>query len=184
MQPMSNAAGRIDTVTATASRFLIQSDRSPMTPPLLELEDDSSCDLTFSIMPGRTVSEVLHPVHYRLWPRFIECRFDRTYRSEMKKSPSHLIFMTALLHLQRMTYLSLCQEFGLPVTLVGAERIKLWPTRITTSMPKLARAEQNLFQRVAVEGLEELAPGKYSVEVRSRAGGAVDIEGEAVVFRV
>src|SRR5579884_1602489 len=72
--------------------------------------DRATQEIQFNVMPARPVSETLRPKEYRIWNRYIEAEFDREYYSSMLNSPDHLIFLTALIQVQRIVYIYLCHE--------------------------------------------------------------------------
>ena len=67
--------------------------------------------------------------------------------SEMSQSPDHLIFLSTLVHLQKMIYIYLCYEFGLSMKLEENEKLKIWPTNINISMPKMVTKKKDISQR-------------------------------------
>ena len=76
---------------------------APGAPETLQHFDERhDCCLEFNVMAGRPVTEVLHFRSYEVNQDYARGVFDRTYTSAMKASPSHLVFLTALVHLQKM----------------------------------------------------------------------------------
>ena len=126
------------------------------------------CRCTFNVMPDRPVEEVLKVREYRVGERYVEAHFDREYRSTMRASPSHLIFLTALAHTQKMLYLALCREFGLAYDPRGTEQFKMWPTKIDVRIPKLIGAERDLVQQLCVRSVKSMPNGakRAVVDVR------------------
>ena len=92
-------------------------------------------ELSFNVMPGRPVQERLLIREYRVEDRYAEAHFDREYASSMQNSPSHLIFLSALVHTQKLLYLALCREFGFHYDPDGPERFKIWPTKVEVRIP-------------------------------------------------
>jgi len=126
--------------------------------------------LEFNVMPGRPVEEDLHVREYRVGERYVEAHFDRTYRSAMKASPSHLIFLSALVHTQKMLYLGLCREFGFDYDPDGPERFKMWPTKVECRIPELIAEERGLVQRLWVRELRRFDATTYRATVETRVG--------------
>ncbi|MEM7192787.1 MAG: hypothetical protein AAF405_07985, partial [Pseudomonadota bacterium] len=92
-------------------------------------------EMTFNVMPERPVKEVLHIREYRLGDHYAEAHFDRSYHSSMLKSPSHLIFLSAVAHLQKIVYVYACHHLGLEYDPHGPEKLKIWPTTVNIEMP-------------------------------------------------
>jgi hypothetical protein len=156
-------------------------ESGPVGPPHRVYREESTVGLTFNVMPDRPVTETLYIHEYRVWPRYVEAEFDRTYQSRMRASPSHLIFLTALAHLQKMIYVALCHEFNLPYDPKGPERLKLWPTKIDVKIPVLIKQEEDLVHRVYIRQLKKRDDKTYKVVVESRVG-SMQLNGEAPVF--
>ena len=93
----------------------------------------SKSSISFNVLPDKSVKEDIIVKKYILKERSIEAIFDRKYYSEMAQSPDHLIFLSALVHLQKMIYIYLCYEFGLSMKLEENEKLKIWPTNIKMS---------------------------------------------------
>ena len=64
-------------------------------------------------MPERPVRETLHIKRYRIGERCITAEFDRSYVNSILKSPSHLIFLSALVHSLKLMYVYACHTLGL-----------------------------------------------------------------------
>lgn len=124
---------------------------------VLPEEHDSFC--SFNVMPNRPVEETLKVREYRCGPGYVEAHFDREYRSSMQASPSHLIFLTALAHTQKMLYLALCRELDLPYDPNGAELFKMWPTKIQVKIPTLLAQEKDLVQQLWLRSIKKLPNG-------------------------
>lgn len=114
---------------------------------------------SFNVMPDRPVTETLKVREYRCGPRYVEAHFDREYQSSMKASPSHLIFLTALAHTQKMLYLALCKELDLPYEPKEAELFKMWPTKIDVRIPTLLAQEKDLVQQLWLRSVKTLPNG-------------------------
>jgi hypothetical protein len=110
--------------------------------------ESSKNQIEFNVMPGRSVREVLQIKEYKIAPRYIEARFDREYFSSMENSPSHLIFLTALVHMQKMAYVYFVHELGLPYDPNAKELIKFWPIEFDINLPKLLQEEKDIIHRM------------------------------------
>ena len=126
--------------------------------------------LEFNVMAGRPVREELHVHEYRVGSRYAEAHFDREYHSSMSKSPSHLIFLSTLVHTQKLLYVALCREFGFAYEPKGPERFKLWPTKVSVRIPELIPEEENLVQRLWIVGLQQFNPTTYRARLETRVG--------------
>lgn len=129
--------------------------------------------LEFNVMPGRPVIEDLHVHEYRRGDRYAEAHFDREYRSSMKASPSHLIFLSALVHTQKLLYLALCKEFGFEYDPTGPEKLKMWPTKIECRVPELIDAEKDLVQQLWVREVKKFNARTYRVKIETRIDSLV-----------
>lgn len=138
--------------------------------PIEVLEEQHDCHCSFNVMPGRPVSETLHVREYRTGERYVEAHFDREYQSSMKASPSHLIFLTALVHTQKMLYLALCREFGLDYDPEGEEVLKMWPTKINVKIPTMIAEEEDLVQKLWIRKLRKVDERTYRAVIEVRIG--------------
>jgi hypothetical protein len=159
-------------------------DKSPDVPPLACIADRASIGMRFNVMPGRFVEETFFVSEYRIWNRYIEAQFDRTYVSEMEKSPSHVIFLTALIHIQKLTYLYMCHELGIEYRSEDSERMKLWPTRVNVLMPRMVTEESRLFQRLKITSFRQIDAKTYRVVIRSAIGGAIAMEVDFPIYLI
>ena len=137
--------------------------------------------LAFNVMPGKPVEETLHVHGYAVGERYAEAHFDRSYSSSMQNSPSHLIFLSALVHTQKMLYLVLCEELGFDYDPHGPERFKMWPTKISVRIPELIEEEQGLVQRLWVRDFTKFNDSTYRARLETRVGSLV-IECDCPVF--
>ncbi|MGE3174237.1 MAG: hypothetical protein AB7O97_16535 [Planctomycetota bacterium] len=138
--------------------------------PLQSIAEQHTSTLQFNVMPGRPVEERLLVREYRVGHRYAEAHFDREYRSSMRNSPSHLIFLSALTHTQKLLYLALCREFGLPYDPQGPELFKMWPTKVEVRIPELIAVERDLVQELWVREVKQFSPTRYRVVVETRVG--------------
>ena len=113
---------------------------------LADMQSKSS--INFNVLPGKDVKEDIIIKKYILKKRYIETIFDRNYSSDMTQSPDHLIFLSTLVHLQKMIYIYLCYEFGLSMKLEDNEKLKIWPTNINIKMPKMITKTKTYIKRI------------------------------------
>lgn len=129
--------------------------------------------LEFNVMPGRPVIEDLRVHQYRRGHRYAEAHFHREYRSAMKASPSHLIFLSALVHTQKLLYVALCREFGFEYDPGGAEKLKMWPTKVECRIPELIDQERDLVQQLWVREVKKFNDRTYRVRIETRIDSLV-----------
>jgi len=150
--------------------------------PKLVIKESSESSLSFNVMPGKRVREKLFIREYRVWDDKIEGRFDREYESDMVKSPDHLIFLSALVHFQKLIYVYLCSYFKLPYDPFGLEVLKIWPTDITCKIPRLIRESNDLVQSVYFSSIERVADRTFCIEAMSIVQNSLIISGSARVI--
>ena len=148
--------------------------------PILNANQSSS-SITFNVLPGKNVKEDIIVKKYILKKRYIEAVFDRRYQSDMAQSPDHLIFLSTLIHLQKMIYIYLCYEFGLSVTLEDNEKLKIWPTNIKIDMPKMITKKKNISQVIQIKNLRKTGSKTYFGKCESSVDGIVKISADALV---
>ncbi len=154
------------------------------TPPNKVIKEKSKNILLFNVMPDKDVKEELFIRRYDVWERTVRVVFDRKYTSKMFRSPSHLIFLSSQIHLQKILYVLLCQVFKHEYNPLKRETIKIWPTRVDTRIPKLIRNEKNLFQLVNVHYLERKSSGLYFLKCVSNVNDSMRIYGEAMILNL
>lgn len=130
----------------------------------IELNESSSNLCYFNVMPNKFVKEELNIKTYKISTNKIEAIFDREYHSDMRKSPSHLIFLSVLIHSQKMFYIYLCHHFNIPYQSNGEERLKIWPTWMEVNLPKLITNEKDIKQTVTLDSLTMLKPKQYQAD--------------------
>jgi hypothetical protein len=138
--------------------------------------------LSFNVMPARPVTETLEIERYRVAPGFAQAEFSRRYSSAMKKSPSHLIFLSALVQMQKLAYLAVGRQLGLRYEPGEAEQLKIWPTRTEVFLPRMVRDEEGLVQTLSVDALEPVADRIFKMTVTSEVSGLLSIAAEAKVY--
>jgi hypothetical protein len=149
--------------------------------PIL-VPDQTSQEIQFNVMPERPVSETVRPKEYRIWNRYIEAEFDREYYSSMLNSPDHLIFLTALIQVQRMVYVYVCHEWRLPYEPVKPELLKIWPTTINVEMPKMVIQTTGLVHRLTITRMRQLDEKRFFAESKSDVNGIIEISATAFVY--
>ena len=154
-------------------------------------KDEAGVKMTFNVMPGRSVSETFDISEYRLFNRdgkySVEADFSREYLSEMKNSPTHVIFLTMLVHLQKMTYIMMCDYFDLPIDTKGEEVIKIWPVNLNVKMPVMIEKETNLRQVLELDRVRKSGPGKYLISGKTSITGkhgTVTSTGSTIIYNL
>jgi hypothetical protein len=140
--------------------------------------------MCFNVMPGRSVTETMFFKEYRAWPGFVEADFDRTYQSEMANSPSHVVFLTAEAHAQKLAYIALAEILGRPYVATEPEYFKIWWTCCYCNVPKMIRVEENLKQTLWVISFEKTGSKSYSLEAYSRVSEIMELWAQAGVFLI
>jgi len=147
-----------------------------------EIDEKSRQILSFNVMPDRRVEEILTTKKYIVKNRYVEVLFDREYISEMLNSPSHLIFLSSQIQLQKLLYVYLCHEFGLPYQPGDKELIKIWPTRVDVSIPNLIRNTKSIKQNVDIHELSSESEGTYNIKCTTNVNDSMKIYGEAMIL--
>ena len=115
------------------------------------IEEHVDNSLRFNVMPNRPVEETLHIRQYRITEDSVEAHFDRTYKSSILKSPSHLIFLSAVAHTLKMLCVYACHRLGLPCDPKGPEVLNIWPTTVHVEMPRMMRNESDILHRMHID---------------------------------
>ena len=144
--------------------------------------NQSKSSITFNVLPGKNVREDIMVNKYILKKRYIQAVFDRRYQSDMAQSPDHLIFLSTLIHLQKMIYIYLCYEFGLSMKLEENEKLKIWPTNIKIDMPKMITKTKNIFHTIKIKNLRKTGSKTYFGKCESSVDGVVKISADALVY--
>lgn len=118
------------------------------------IEEKSEQNLSFNVMPNKFVTETLFVRQYEVADNFIRAVFDRKYSSEMRDSPDHYIFLSALTQNQKMGYVYLCWRFGLPYDPNAEEIMKIWPTQTNCKMSGLLDQADNVYQDLHIQGMK------------------------------
>jgi hypothetical protein len=149
--------------------------------PNLVFQCDSECRVDFNVMPDRSVREELRIREFRVGPTWIEAEFDRTYTSSMLHSPSHLTFVSALIQMQKVTYVYSCHRFGFDPDVRAPESLKIWPTKLAVLMRTLVTEEHHLVHRMDFTDFRRIEDNKYLAIATSRIG-ALSIDGSAIIM--
>ena len=89
------------------------------------IKDHSRQHLRFNVMPHKFVEETLIIDKYVVDNDKIEVYFDRLYKTDMRKSPDHYIFLSSLINLQKMIYLLMCERFNIEYKEHDDEKFKI-----------------------------------------------------------
>ena len=144
---------------------------------------ESTCNqLIFNVMPNMGVKEYLYIKEYRIGDNYIEATFDREYHSSMKNSPSHLIFLSALVHMQKMLYIFMCHNQGLKYDPYGKELLKVWPTSLDIQMPKLITQCNDIIHRIDIKKIRKIKEKVFSVTADTNVNGVITINGMAMIY--
>jgi len=93
-----------------------------------------------------------------------------------------MIFLTAMVHLQRMAYIWICCELAGTYEAEAPEKFKIWPISMNCSMPSLVRESCDVIQTLKVVSFDARADGGYLMAGVSTVGEGIRIEATAVVF--
>ena len=142
---------------------------------------ESMVSIFFNILPNKNVKESIYVKKYILNKRKIEAVFDRKYVNDMIESPSHLVFLTSLVHLQKMIYIYLCYEFGFSINLTGKENLKIWPTKLNIELPKLITDSKDIVQTIEINSLRKIDKKTYFGKCKSYINGFPSIKANAII---
>ncbi|MBI1364907.1 MAG: hypothetical protein GC153_02990 [Alphaproteobacteria bacterium] len=146
--------------------------------------DRSAQKLAFNVMPNRITEERIEPRAYFVGRDIARAVFDRAYETAMDKSPSHVVFLSALVQWQKLIYLIMCHRCGLDYDPDGAERFKIWPTEVLCRMPTLVREEENLTEDAFVSTIETAGADVWRVEGFAVVNRRIGLLGKASVRRI
>ncbi len=146
------------------------------------IPESSESKLIFNVLPGKPVQETLYIKEYRIMGNYMEALYDREYVSSMKRSPDHLIFLTALIHIQKMAYVYVCHRFGFTYEPNGVEQAKFWPTKIQVEMNQLVRKNSGLIQKVWFSEIRERYENAYIMDIQSDNEGIIKMSVEMPFF--
>jgi len=120
------------------------------------IEENTEHQLSFNVMPSKTVTETVSVLRYDLANNFIRSVFNRTYCSEMRDSPDHYVFWSALMQAQKMAYVYMCWRYGFKYDPYDDERMKIWPTKTECKMSSLMSQNDNVTQDVHIQSTKFL----------------------------
>ena len=165
---------------------IIEQHMTPKTrgEPVMVITEDHTNRIAFNVMPDLPVEETLFVKEYKIWDGYMEAIFDREYRSSMARSPDHLMFLTSLVHMQKMLYVYMCYEFGIDYKPKESERIKIWPTVLSIEMPQLVTKTRDIVHRLQVTDLFRRNERSYYIAGVTSIEDIVKINGEAVVYLI
>ena len=146
------------------------------------IKDSTVQDLSFNVMHNKNVKEKLIFKKHIIHGNRIETYFDREYKTKMKKSPDHYIFISSLINLQKMIYLIMCNRFNIPYNKNDEEKIKIWPTSVDVKMNGIVRKKKNLMQDFELTSISLISDGKYYISGKSTAESSLILKGEALVY--
>ena len=163
-------------------------NKNPFITPILEkskvIVDNSVQNLKFNVMHEKDVEERLIFKKYIINGNKIETYFDRQYKTSMRKSPNHYIFLSSLVNLQKMIYLLMCEKFNLPYNKNDDERIKIWPTSVDIKMNGIVRKKNNIRQDFQLVSIYQISDNKYTISGNSSAESSILLRGEALVYLI
>ncbi|MBN8554801.1 MAG: hypothetical protein J0L93_05095 [Deltaproteobacteria bacterium] len=185
----SNATALLDTLSFfNRPSFAVAQSSAVSIPAIFPkpeiIQDNAEINCSFNVMNGRSVSEKFLVKEYRIWDRYGEATLDREYFSSMEKSPDHLIFLTGLIHSQKLLYLLLSKEFGFEYSPEKKEDLKIWPTSIKIEMPKMVRKNQDVVQKMWINSVKPKGNNQYEVNMTSEYEGVIKIESVSSIFFV
>ncbi len=149
-----------------------------------QFEDNSSQNLSFNVMPSRHVNESLTPNQYSVGRRIARVVFNRDYETEMEKSPSHMVFLSALVQWQKLIYLVMCEEHEIVYNPNGKEIFKIWPTDVRCCLPVLVTDEESLHQDTVIFKHESVAKNKWHIEAFSTVNSRLGFLARASVYKI
>ena len=136
----------------------------------------------FNVMPGRPVEETLHIPEYRIADGYIEAYFDRNYKSSMLNSPSYLIFLSVVAHMQKIMYVYECHHLGLHYDTHAAGVLKIWPTTVNLEMQRMIHNEPDIVHCVFIDSFMQVAPKRCTIEAHSNVNDCSFISGTTPLF--
>tara|TARA_Y100000996_G_scaffold395793_1_gene361328 strand:- start:482 stop:991 length:510 start_codon:yes stop_codon:yes gene_type:complete len=163
-------------------------DKNPFITPVLDnskvIVDNSVQNLKFNVMHEKDVEEKLIFKKYIIKGNKIETYFDREYKTSMRKSPNHYIFLSSLVNLQKMIYLLMCEKFNLSYNKKDEEKIKIWPTSVDVKMNGIVRKKKDIMQDFELISIYQISDNKYSISGNSSAESTIILRGEALVYLI
>ena len=152
--------------------------------PQVVINERSQQRLLFNVLPEKDINESLFIKEYRIWDNTIEAIFDRNYKTEMISSPSHLTFLSALINLQKMVYIYMHHYLNIKYDPKGQETLKVWPTELNISLPKLLTDDTNITHRLNVKTIRKLCYNKYYLDAETTVGKSIIINGSTLIIKL
>ena len=165
------------TVTADIHKFKIS---TPDTKSVIT--DNTRQSLRFNVLSNKFVEETLIFNKYVVENSAIEVYFDRLYKTDMKKSPDHYIFLSALINLQKMIYLIMCKRFNVTYVPEESEKFKIWPLKTNIDMKGMVRDNINIMQDFHIDTFDKISDRKYYLEGKSSTHSTINIIGSAYIY--
>ncbi len=173
---MSNINTIVKNTVSEPSAFPLKKEK------FKRIAETTTNKLIFNVMPEMHVEENLYIKEYRVGEMSIDAVFNRSYKSTMIKSPSHLIFLSALVHMQKMLYVYMCHRLELKYDSYSQEILKVWPTGLEIKMPKLVTKCEDIVHHMDIIEVKEVREKVYFVKADSNIEDVIDINGTAMVF--
>ena len=140
--------------------------------------------LSFNILPDKNINECLFIKKYRIWDDAIEAVFDRTYTTDMIASPDHLTFISALINLQKMVYIYMHHHLNIKYDPHEEETLKVWPTELNISLPKLLTDVTDITHRLNVKSIRKLNHNKFHIDANTFIEDMLVIKGKALIIKL
>jgi len=148
------------------------------------IKENSVQELRFNVLENRPVEEKLTFKKFIIEDDRIETYFDRSYRTDMAKSPDHYIFLSGLVNLQKMIYVLMCNKFDFSYKKNDKEKLKIWPISVDVKMNGLIRKKKDLMQDFELINIEKISDTKYHISGKSSSESALKIKGSALVYLI
>ena len=146
------------------------------------IADKTIQKIKFNVMTDRHVQEILYIKEYKVWDNAIEAIFDREYYTEMAASPNHLIFLSALVNLQKMVFVYMHHYLGIDYSSNAEETIKIWPTDLNLNMPKMIFDVNQLCHRMDIKSVKYIGDNKYYIIADTNVNNTIKINGKALAI--
>ena len=156
--------------------------KNPRISEPIVISDNTIQKIKFNVMNGKDVEEILFVKEYRVWDNAIEAIFNRDYYTEMAASPDHLIFLSALVNLQKMVYLYMHYYLGLEYSDSTEEKIKIWPTDLNLNMPKMIFDKEDVKHRMDIKSIKYVGDSKFYIIANTHVNEIVKINGKALAI--
>jgi len=152
--------------------------------PKIIINDYSEQALSFNVLSNKNITEILTIKNYKIWDGSIEATFSRKYETDMAASPNHLIFISALINLQKMVYIYMHHFLNIKYQPDGDETLKVWPTDLNISIPKLYTNEHDIVHRLDVTSIRNIGKNRYFMNADTFIEDSLSISGKALIIRL